>query len=144
MESKDLENKIVKKTGNWVFLFMLFFVITSCKNNPKLECKDKYNTEIVQLKKSVVNGDTLSYVKLSKILFSEDRIPELYVYSLIMGNHYNYPIAYYDVYLCLIDAFDNDINTMNIELKEFSIMQLKKGSQLNCEKCIHELDSLGL
>jgi len=143
MERKCMKKSRLQSTVKFLITLCVFqFMFSSCIKSKNTECVDKYNIQINQYKDNVIMGDTVSYCKLTKLLKEQNRIPELYSYSLIMANQYHFPRAYYDVYLCLINAYDMDINNMDSILIHFVKTQIEMGAKLNDMNCINLIDSI--
>lgn len=103
---------------------------------------------IKDLKKLVLaNGDTIAYKELRIAYLNVNYYEEEFLlYSIIMADKYNYPKAYYYVYMCLTSIFEHHHYTgkMDERTKELALKYLKEGVELNDGESTHVLSELYL
>ncbi len=78
-------------------------------------------------------GDIQAYKRMKELYKSKGVEREVIFYSIVMANRYNYPPAYFDIYMCLWKAFNGgkkadlwDMTRFDIKSKEFAMFYLKK------------------
>ena len=103
---------------------------------------------IKELKKLVLSkGDTIAYKELRIAYLSVDYYEEEFLlYSIIMADKYNYPKAYYYVYMCLTSVFESHhyADKIDRKTKELALKYLKEGAVLNDGESTHALSELYL
>lgn len=69
---------------------------------------------------------------------------EFLIYSIIMANKYNCPIAYYYTYRNLVSIFERYNNTGRIDenTRELALTYLKKGAEMGETNCVSTLSDL--
>jgi len=139
-----MKNKIYMITIIILILIIAFQFILYENNKPiKVEIiNKKYHPEILK-NKVLTKGDTAAYKELEFAFFDENRLDEYLIYSIIMANKYNYPLAYYNVYHYLSSFYENhEIGVFDENTKELAMKYLKKGAELNDPESIRELGDL--
>jgi len=104
------------------------------------------NTRPIQeLKKLVLSkGDTIAYKELRIAYLNVDYYEQEYLlYSIIMADKYNYPKAYYYVYMCLTSIFEwHHYGKIDERTKKLALKYLKEGAELNDGESTNELSKL--
>ena len=91
-------------------------------------------------------GDTIAYYDLF-ISYLDRRIQDFLPYALIMANKYQYHLAYYHVYLCLLlisDDWDEEagnytLDKLDTTTCDMAIDYLRKGVVKGDKQCMHRL-----
>jgi hypothetical protein len=84
------------------------------------------NSNETELKMAVLyEGDTQSYERLDIAFLDYSFQEEFLIYALIMANKYDYPQAYFDVYVCLTNVF-SDISEIDEATANLAISYLLK------------------
>ncbi|NLK56548.1 MAG: hypothetical protein GX292_03235 [Bacteroidales bacterium] len=142
-----------------IFLLSSLFII-SCNNSKEKEKNknekikeevftfNRQNRSDLDLEHSIINkGDTLAYgalyIRYSCYKYScKDFLP----YALIMANKYNYPPAYFHVFICLWQLYSGWDEEGNISLdkldkttRNMAIEYLKKGVEKGEKNCMRYL-----
>lgn len=134
----------------------LMFKLTDRRNNEKGGEMIIENISIKEddLKRRILEGDTLAYLKLRDIYVDRDIAPDFLLWSLIMSNKYSYPVANYDVYFSFqqVDAYYNH-NSSNISLDLLDsssrvmaisyLIESSKNGDLQAKKILSEYYLLG-
>lgn len=130
---------------NILFLFIIILLL-SCNNQSKKSIEQNTQNGILQTDSVVTmnaydfnindeqvnvikNGDTVSYNNIKQYQIDRAVYSDFIYYALIMSDKYHYPQAYYDVYICLFDTYDNK-DELGSELKKMGIEYLKKAAEL--------------
>lgn len=120
---------------------LIFLFIIGCNiNDEKPEKKQTdfpmnlHYLNLEQKKVSILNsGDIDAYESVSAAYLDYASNEEFLIYALTMANKYEYPQAYFDVYICLTDVYLTDITKMDKRTSDMSIEYLilasKKGHQ---------------
>lgn len=128
---------------------IIVIIIVGCKNklnNADLsmnqsDISDKKLRELVLQK-----GDKMAYFKLYNS-YLDYEMSDFLPYALYMANKYNYPQAYYDVYICLKvlsvekDSFAS-IGRLDTSLQTMAISYLQKANDLGHCTSMRELGKL--
>lgn len=141
-------------------LFFILFVVLfelSCSPNKKdkeqfkqqtIECYPMNNPEnknINEVKSLAIRGDTLAYIYLSHFFMPENYF-EFLPYALIMANKYDYSFAYFDVFDCIWQIYDNGLDneiylldSLDANTQKMAIDYLKKGVKKGNKNCMEVL-----
>ena len=142
------------KKKYYIFIIIVLLGITYTAyyyiENSKLKevITGNYTRPIEELKKLVISkGDTKAYYELQIAYLNVHYYGEEYLlYSIIMADKYNYPLAYFNVYHCLISILERHSEDGKIDekTKELALKYLKEGVELNDGQSTHELSELYL
>ena len=116
-----------------LLLTMVIIILSSCNyNNEKRKANDQNGVKnhFTEWKTLVVNkGDTIAYKSLSKEYIDYPFPEEFLYYSFIMANKYDYLQAYFDVYICLTDIYNSNIEKIDNATANLAIEYLLKAYQ---------------
>lgn len=91
---------------------------------------NSYDFDVDKAQYNVIkHGDIESYLNIKQYQIERAVYSDFIYYALIMSDKYHYPQAYYDVYICLFDTYDNK-DELGSELKKMGIEYLKKAAEL--------------
>jgi hypothetical protein len=116
-----------------VLLALGIMILSSCHNNADKKKAIDQNLEqnhFTEWKTLVINeGDTIAYQSLT-IEYLDYPFPEEFLYyAFIMANKYNYLQAYFDVYTCLTDIYNSNIEKIDNATANLAIEYLLKAYQ---------------
>ena len=80
---------------------IIILLLISCDKAKTLETPIKNEKLIIELLDKTNKGDTLAYNEVFHYYYLESLPNKILSYSLYMANKYNYPKAYYNVYISL-------------------------------------------
>ena len=131
-------------------LIILFLSQISCSNNKSNETSKSMNEPdrtINVLKDMVLNkGDIDAYEEL-ETAYLDYRHGDFYEIAKVMADKYNYPRAYYDVYIQILKPTQNPESTISldsctVEEKKEAISYLKKAFEKGFEPAGEQLEYL--
>lgn len=98
---------------------------------------------IDELKELVLQkGDTSAYFELRVAFMSQKHEEEYLIYSLLMANKYNVPIANFDAYDCIVSIFEKNKMPIDDRSKELALSYLKKGVELKEKNALSQYGQL--
>lgn len=128
--------------GGFIVLLTLFSCNKKVQKNNSNEKKTHSQVlyEHSLLKENIITkGDTISYKKLYELYENDNKIEDMFVFSMTMANKYKYPKAYFDVFDILIgiplinnnenidqNCYDTGYNCLDEETKKIAIIYLKE------------------
>lgn len=139
------------------FFVSLFIVLNiSCKHEKKKEgfvAEIPYHIKLLSnrketdklWKKAIDKGDTMAYAIISNAYILENRIYELYYYSLIMANKHKCPDAYYHLFYIMnndmsfngLSLYSDDVTT-----RSMALYYLLKSRELGYVEAQYEIDEI--
>ncbi|BES62599.1 hypothetical protein [Dysgonomonas capnocytophagoides] len=123
-------------------LLIIFMVFGCHKKKENKEIPINYtSTSDTFLKKRIIEcGDTASYQTLWYSYLDSPQPEEFLYYAMIMANKYNYPQAYYDVYLCLANT--TDVDKLDDATKKIVVEYLVKASERGQDQASEVLEEI--
>jgi hypothetical protein len=139
--------KLYKMKKLYSIFIIGFLIIVSCSNEQDNSEKSllKKNTgddfpymfETKEVQKAIcLHGDTIMYQRVKQLYRDYHIEREVFFYSFIMANRYHYVPAYYDVYMCLWQAFNGgkkaklwDMTRFDPKSREMALRYLKMGAK---------------
>lgn len=113
-----------------IIMLLIVFLFFGCnkKNDNEAIPINYISTNETLLKKEIIErGDTASYQTLWYSYLDNPQLGEFLYYAMVMANKYDYPQAYYDVYLCLTST--TSIDSLDYKTKELVIDYLTRASK---------------
>lgn len=86
-----------------IILLSIYLFTISCKENVKPESisNNHYGYQVKLKERIICYGDIAAYQELYDIYSDDWNLGDMLSYSVIMANKYDYPEAYYDVFVIL-------------------------------------------
>ncbi len=130
----------------YIIAFICLLAMLGCSNGQDNSDKSllkestgnfPYIFESEEVQKAIcLHGDTIAYQKVKKLYRDYNIEREVFFYSFVMANRYHYLPAYYDVYVCLWQAFNGgkhamlwDMTRFDPKSREMALHYLKMGAK---------------
>lgn len=130
---------------NVIFYIIMLSIVVSCKsktNDSHKEYRKLVIDSIYYFQDRVLEyGDTNSYHEIKSYNIDTPHYPDFMYYALIMSDKYNYTPAYYDVYYCLFNSFENPDN-LGMKLRNMAIDYLKIAARRKLPEALNDLGQL--
>lgn len=120
-----------------LIIYTFIFIVFSCNRNKEIPMNNVSNSEMELYRKlAIEKGDTIAYKELELEINHSDGF--LYV-SLIMANKYNYPLAYYNVFHCLVKQSNKKefeaLGDLDEKTKKMALDYLIIGAERGDKQC---------
>lgn len=122
-------------------LLLLIFLVSACAqkstsspadstaNKPDVSPNQPSRTQSDLSRSILEKGEKAAYEELY-IAYLDNYCPEEFLlYALIMANKYDYPQAYFDTYLCLVDVYRSNLSNIDQRTAEMAIDYLFMASR---------------
>lgn len=127
----------MRKIGAIFCLCLLFY---SCEV-PSSSIKDEKTLRSL-IDKALNENDEFAYSEVRSHFFSEERLQDFCYYAIKMANKYNYPDAYYDVFVALTLTENKPIDSLDNKTRCLALYYLLKAKELGSERGKYDIKNI--
>jgi hypothetical protein len=135
------------------FILLFLNIVLSCSNSPIQSNKKTnatkmlpaFNSRELQIltDSAIFMGNQKAYNKAAMIYLLNDLDVEFLYYAMIMANKYNYPEAYFHVYIILNNRRnDQKLRNLDDRTKKIALYYLLKSYEMNYGEAKYEVDDI--
>lgn len=121
-------------------LFCLCLFFYSC-DSPSSSIKDKKTLDNL-VNKALNEGDEFAYCEVRSYFFLGEKLRDFYYYAMKMANKYDYPDAYYDVFVTLTLPENVPIDSLEEKTKCLALYYLLKSKELGCKQAEYDIEKI--
>lgn len=126
-----------------LFLLFVFFGCGMCPSGKTVSMNEQSRSDSELIRDILMKGDTSAYDDLSIAFLDYANEDQFLVYALIMANKYDYPQAYYHVYIHLWYLYGDDHQMLDSTTRKMALNYLRKAAEKGHEQAqeaLRELD----
>ncbi len=121
-------------------IFCLCLLFCNCDSRSPLIKDDKTLRSLID--KALNENDEFAYSEVRAHYFSEERLQDFCYYAIKMANKYDYPDAYYDVFVTLTLTENKPIDSLDNKTRCLALYYLLKAKELGSERGKYDIQNI--
>lgn len=121
-------------------IFCLCLLFCNCDSRSPLIKDDKTLRSLID--KALNENDEFAYSEVRAHYFSEERLQDFCYYAIKMANKYDYPDAYYDVFVTLTLRENKPIDSLENKTRCLALYYLLKAKELGSERGKYDIQNI--
>ncbi|MFR0677967.1 hypothetical protein [Dysgonomonas mossii] len=121
-------------------IFCLCLLFCNCDSRSPLIKDEKTLRSLID--KALNENDEFAYSEVRAHYFSEERLQDFCYYAIKMANKYDYPDAYYDVFVTLTLTENKPIDSLDNKTKCLALYYLLKAKELGSERGKYDIQKI--
>lgn len=121
-------------------IFCLCLLFCNCDSRSPLIKDDKTLRSLID--KALNENDEFAYSEVRAHYFSEERLQDFCYYAIKMANKYDYPDAYYDVFVTLTLTENKPIDSLENKTRCLALYYLLKAKELGSERGKYDIQNI--
>lgn len=121
-------------------IFCLCLLFCNCDSRSPLIKDEKTLRSLID--KALNENDEFAYSEVRGHFFSEERLQDFCYYAIKMANKYDYPDAYYDVFVTLTLTENKPIDSLENKTRCLALYYLLKAKELGSERGKYKVQNI--
>ncbi len=121
-------------------IFCLCLLFCNCDSRSPLIKDEKTLRSLID--KALNENDEFAYSEVRAHYFSEERLQDFCYYAIKMANKYDYPDAYYDVFVTLTLTENKPIDSLENKTRCLALYYLLKAKELGSERGKYDIQNI--